>query len=187
MTPPTASTIATLALVPLLTWRIWIRFRRARGRQRLSRYRGPVTLTLYGLLLGAIALANWRYPAHLLAFALALALGAGLAVFALRRTRFEPTPAGLYYTPHGPIGIALAVLFVARLAYRAVEVYIIDSAAQRSFAEFAHHPATLGAFGLMAGYYVCYTVSLVRWRHRVLRAKRQREANSPVKPEPPPT
>lgn len=175
MTPPATSTIATLALLPLLAWRIYVRFRRASGRQRLSRYRGPITLTLYALLIGAIARANLHAPLHLLAFAAALAAGAGLAAFALGRTQFEPTPTGLYYTPHGPIGISLAVLFVARLAYRFIEVYAIDTAAPRSFAEFAHSPLTLGAFGLMAGYYAWYMLGLVRWRHRVLRAKRERE------------
>lgn len=166
----------TIALVPLLAWRIVVRFRRASGRQRLSRYRGPITLTLYSLLVGAVALANLRDPLHLLGFACALAVGGALAAFGLMRTQFEPTRKGLYYTPHRPIGISLAVLFVARLAYRFIEVYAIDTAAPRSFAEFAHSPLTLGAFGLLVGYYSWYTLGLVRWRHCVLRAKRQREA-----------
>jgi len=164
--------------VPLLAWRVYVRFRRASGRQRLSRYRGPIVLTLYALIIGAITLANLRHPLHLLAFSVALAGGAGLAAFALKRTRFEPTPAGLYYTPHGPIGIALAVLFVARLAYRFVEVYVLDTSAARSFAEFAQSPLTLGAFGLIAGYYAWYMVGLARWRRRVLRAKHEREQKS---------
>ncbi|MDE2414307.1 MAG: hypothetical protein KGM60_06055 [Comamonadaceae bacterium] len=176
MTPPAASTIATLALVPLLAWRVYVRFRRASGRQRLSRYRGPVTLALYFLLVLAVASANLRHPVHLLAFAGTLAIGSGLAAFALKRTQFEPTPAGLYYTPHGPIGLSLAVLFVARLAYRFIEVYAVDTAAPRSFAEFAQSPLTLGAFGLMAGYNAWYMLGLVRWRRRVLRAKQEREA-----------
>ncbi len=176
MTPPTASTIATIALVPLLAWRIYVRFRRASGRQRLSRYRGPITLTLYALIIGGIAVANLQHPFHLLAFAVALAMGGGLAEYALKRTQFEPTPTGLFYTPHGPIGISLAALFVARLAYRLVEVYAIDTATSRSFGEFARSPLTLSAFGLMAGYYAWYMLGLVRWRRRVLRAKREREA-----------
>ena len=176
MTPPAASTLTTLALVPLLAWRIYVRFRRAAGRQRLSRYRGPISLALYSLLIAALALANLRHPLHLLAFGTALALGAGLATYALHRTRFEPTPTGLYYTPHGPIGIALAVLFVARLAYRFIEVHAVNSAAPRGFAEFAHSPLTLGSFGLLAGYYAWYMLGLVRWRHRMLRARQQREA-----------
>lgn len=174
MTPPAASTLAIAAIVPLVAWRVYVRFRRASGRQRLSRYRGPITLAIYFLLIGAVAFANWRFPAHLLAFAAALALGGGLAVFGLKRTQFEPTPSGLYYTPHGPIGISLAVLFVARIAYRFVEVYVLDTGAPRSFGEFAHSPLTLGAFGLLAGYYWSYMLGLVLWRRRVLRAKDRR-------------
>lgn len=176
MTPPTASTVVTLVLVPLIAWRVYARFRRATGRQRLSRWRGPISLGLYTLLIGAVALANLRDPAHLAALAAALLAGGGLAAYALARTRFEPTPAGLFYVPYGPIGISLALLFVARLAYRLVELTWIDAAAPRSFAEFARSPLTLGAFGLMAGYYVWYMLGLVRWRRRVLRAKREREA-----------
>ena len=176
MTPPTASTFATVALVSLLAWRIYARFRGASGRQRLSPYRGPLTLSLYSLIIGAITVANVHHPARLLALAFALAIGGGLATFALKRTQLEPTPNGLYYTPHVPIGISLAVLFVARLAYRVVEVYAIDTATSRSLGEFARSPLTLGAFGLMAGYYTWYMLGLVRWRRRVLRAKREREA-----------
>lgn len=153
-----------------------MRFRRASGRQRLSRYRGPVTLTLYSLIIGAIIFANVRRPFHLLAFAIVLVIGAGLADYALKRTRFEPTRTGLYYTPYGPIGSSLAILFVARLIYRCIEVYAIDPTAARSFVEFARSPLTLGAFALMAGYYTWYMLGLVRWRRRVLLAKREREA-----------
>jgi hypothetical protein len=172
------STIVTFALVPLIAWRIYVRFRRATGRQRLSRYRGPITLTLYCLLLGTVTLANLRHPSHLAAFVLAVAAGGGFAAYALSRTKFEPTPKGLFYTPHGTIGVALALLFLVRLAYRLVEVYVIDPAAPRTTAEFAQNPLTVGAFGLLAGYYTWYMVGLVRWRHRVLRVKREREASN---------
>jgi hypothetical protein len=128
------------------------------------------------LLIGAVTFANLTYPWHLLAFSAALVLGALLATYALTQTRFEPTPFGVYYTPHSPIGLSLAVLFVARLAYRVIEVYAIDTSSNRSFTEFAHSPLTLAAFGLLAGYYLLYMLGLVRWRYRVLRAKREREA-----------
>lgn len=173
MTPPSASTLTTMSLMPLLAWRVWVRFRRASGRQRLSRYRGPIVLTLYPVLMAAVAYANRGQPVQLLGFALALASGAGLAHYALGQTRFEATPAGLYYTPHGPIGVSLALLFVARLAYRVVEVYVLHAAAPHGFAEFASSPLTLGSFGLMAGYSAWYVGGLVRWRHRVLRARRR--------------
>lgn len=173
--PSTAVSLATIAVIaPWVGWRIVVRFRRASGRQRLSRYRGPISLAIYTLLIACVALANLAQPVRLLGFAAALAAGAGLAVYALRRTRFEPTRQGLYYLPHGPIGLSLAVLFVARLAYRLVEVYAIDAARPRSIGEFAHSPLTIGVLGLMAGYYGWYMLGLVRWRHRVLRARRER-------------
>lgn len=173
---PATSTIAAAVLVPLAAWRIHARFRRASGRQRLSRYRGPVSLVIYSPLIGFIAWANRFHTIQLLAFMAALAAGVGLAAYALGQTRFEPTRQGLYYTPHGPIGLSLAVLFVARLVYRLVEVYILDASQPRSFAEFAQSPLTLGAFGLMAGYYWWYAIGLIRWRRGVFRAKRERES-----------
>ena len=173
---PSASTLTVVALVPLLAWRIYARFRRASGRQRLSRYRAPISLTLYTLLIGAVSFANAHRPVYLMVFGFALLAGAGLALFALRRTQFEATPKGLFYVPHGPIGISLAALFVARIVYRLVEVYLIDTAAPRSAAEFAQSPLTLAAFGLLAGYYFYYTSGLARWRYKVLKARKAREA-----------
>lgn len=68
--------------------------------------------------MGAVALAPFREPIHLLAFTTTLIIGGAVGTFALARTRFEPTLSGLYYTPRGPIAVAPAVLFVARLVYR---------------------------------------------------------------------
>lgn len=171
-----APSLTVALLVPLIAWRVWVRFKRASGRQRLSRYRGPITLTLYTLLIGAVALANHARPLFLAVFALALLAGGALATFALRRTSFEPTPRGLFYTPYAPVGLALAALFVVRIGWRFVEVYALEPHAARSVAEFAQSPLTLGAFGLLAGYYFWTMVGLMRWRHRALDAKRRREA-----------
>lgn len=176
MPAPSASTITAIALVPLLAWRIYARFRRAVGRQRLSRYRAPIALTLYAVIIALVSLVNLQRPLYLIAFALALLAGGCLAAYALRRTQFEPTPKGLFYTPHGPIGISLAVLFVARIVYRLVEIYLIDTTTPRSGAEFAQSPLTLATFGLLAGYYAWYTLGLARWRYRVLEARKAREA-----------
>lgn len=172
-----SSTLFAIALLPLVAWRIIVRFRRATGRQRLSRYRGPITLTLYGVLLGAVLLANLGHLGHLAGFLLAVSVGGGLAAYALSRTRFDPTQTGLFYTPHGPIGFTLAVVFLVRLVYRLLEVYVLEPSATRSAAEFVQSPLTLGALGLLVGYQAGYMLGLVRWRHRVLRAKRAREAD----------
>lgn len=180
------STYVVAAIVALVAWRIYRRFKRAAGRQRLSRVRGPLTLLLYGFLIAVLALVNLRHPLHLAAFVAALGVGGALAHYALRRTTFEPTPTGLYYTPYAPIGIAVALLFVARLAWRAVEVYMIGGQVPRDATEFARSPLTLVAFGVMAGYYAAYMAGLVRWRWGVMRAKKAREAAAASSEAPPP-
>jgi Family of unknown function (DUF6151) len=170
------STITLLVLIPLLAWRIYARFRRMVGRQRSSRIRPWITLTIFpalALLLGFAARAHTERVALL---ALGLGAGALLGVFGLGRTRFEPTKQGLFYTPNAHLGIALSLLFLARIAYRVVEVYVLDPHGPHGFDDFGRSPLTLAVFGLLAGYYIAYAIGLVRWRHRVLQAKRQREA-----------
>ena len=105
-----------------------------------------------------------------------LGFGSLLGFFGLNQTRFEPTPKGLFYTPNAHLGIALSLLFVARIAYRLVEAYAIEPTAPHGTSDFARSPLTLAVFGLLAGYYLTYALGLVRWRFRILRAKRQREA-----------
>jgi hypothetical protein len=175
MPPVGPATISLFAVAPLIVWRVYVRFKRASGRQRLTRYRAPITLTIYLLLVAAVVLANLRRPANLAVLAGTLAAGACLAAVALRQTTFEATRKGLFYTPHGPIGLLLALLFVARLAYRLVDVYVLDNTAPRSAAEFGQSTLTVGAFGLLAGYYCWYVLGLARWRHRLIEAKRPRE------------
>jgi len=44
--------------------------------------------------------------------------------------------------------------------------------------DFVRSPLTLAVFGLLAGYYIGYAIGLARWHHRVLRARREREARA---------
>lgn len=165
-----------MSIGALVAWRVYVRFRRALGRQRLSKYRAPVTLVIFPALVVLVAVPSWRHPVNLALFAVALCCGAGLGVFGLSRTRFEAIAGkGLFYTPNAHLGVALALLFVARLAYRFFEIFVLSPSAQRSSAEFAQSPLTLSVFGLLAGYYITYAMGLARWRAKVLRAKRRRE------------
>jgi len=176
MTALNPSTVTLLVLVPLIVWRMYSRFRRMVGRQRLSRVRPWITLTIFPALILFIGLATLPHPQRLLWLAAGLFAGALLGVFGLGKTRFEPTPQGLFYTPNAHLGIALSLLFVARIAYRFIEIYAIDPTVPHGVDDFARSPLTLAVFGLLAGYYVAYAVGLVRWRFRVLRAKHEREA-----------
>ncbi len=182
MSVPSPSTITLLILLPLIAWRVYARFRRMVGRQRLSRVRPWITLAIFPAL---VALLGWAAFPQLRSLAwLAAGLGAGalLGRFGLRHTRFEPTRKGLFYTPNAHLGIALSLLFAGRIVVRLIEVYAIDPAAPRGMHEFASSTLTLAVFGLLAGYYICYAIGLVRWRFRVLRAKREREARATARP-----
>jgi len=167
MAPLSPSTIMVLVLVPLIIWRVYSRIRRMVGRQRLSKIRPWITLTVFPLITAMLALAALLHPERLTLLAGGLAVGMVLAVYGLRRTKFEVTPQGYYYTPNAHLGIALSLLFLARIAYRFIEIYMLNPAVPRNMQEFGSSPLTLGVFGLLAGYYVGYAIGLVRWRWSV--------------------
>jgi hypothetical protein len=156
----------------LLIWRVRAKYRHATGRQRLSRYRGPVRILIFGALLALIAGSLPCGDAGRLGLLLAC-VGGGVALgrWGLRRTRFEAVKGeGLFYTPEARIEMPIVALFVARIAYRLHEVYIADPSVPRSLGEFSGNAFTLMACGLSAGYYVTHAAGLMRWRRRVLRA-----------------
>ncbi|MES2047044.1 MAG: hypothetical protein V4447_01480 [Pseudomonadota bacterium] len=170
------STITLLILLPLLAWRIYSRFKRMVGRQRLSKVRPWITLAIFPALILLLCAATWSHPERLWLMAAGLTCGGLLGVFGLRKTSFETSPQGLFYTPNAHLGIALTLLFVARIAYRMIEVLALDPQIPRGMGDFARSPLTLGVFGLLAGYYIAYAIGLLRWRYRVLAAKRLRES-----------
>ena len=87
-----------------------------------------------------------------------------------------PTPQGLFYTPNAHLGIAVSLLFTGRIIYRLVEVYALGETMRGGNSDFVRSPLTMAVFGVLAGYYIVYAIGLVRWRSRVLRAKRERES-----------
>ncbi|HEX5127705.1 MAG TPA: hypothetical protein VFW00_13250 [Rhodocyclaceae bacterium] len=172
MQTPNSSIVAVLILLPLFVWRIYARFRRMIGRQRLSKVRPWITLTVFPLLVLLLANAGLAQPELLWWLAAGLAIGATLGIYGLHMTRFEVTPQGLFYTPNAHLGIALSVVFVLRIFYRIFELYASVPAVSRSNSEFGRSPLTLAVFGLLAGYYVYYAAGLVRWRNRTTHAEK---------------
>jgi hypothetical protein len=170
------STATLFVFILLFAWSFYRRFRRMVGRQRLSNVRLWIRLILYPVFLGLLGVAMHRHPERLAWLAGALGLGLLLGVFGLKKTDFEPTPAGLFYTPHAHLGVALSLLFVARVAYRIFVIYANPLQPQaHSVEHFGENPLTLIVFGLLAGYNIAYTIGLLRWRSRTLRGGQQRE------------
>jgi hypothetical protein len=165
MPAPATPILVLLLLVPLMLWRIYARFRRLVGRQRLTKVRPWITLTLFPLL---IALLSWvAYPnvGTIGWLAAGVAAGAGLSLLGLKLTSFERSPHGLFYTPNKVLGVSLVLLFVGRIAYRVIEVAVLS--AGNTFTGFVVSPVTLAVFGLLAGYYLGYAAGLLRWRYQL--------------------
>jgi hypothetical protein len=160
----------------MVAWRVYSRFRRMVGRQRLSRVRPWITLAIFSTVLVLLAYAARAHFDRLGWLAAGLTAGGLLAAYGLRLTRFEPTPQGLFYTPNAYLGIALSLLFLGRIVYRVAEVYAITTAAKPTAPDFARSSLTLAVFGLIAGYYVTYAAGLMLWRNRELRLQPQRES-----------
>ena len=172
MAAPTLPAIGLLVLLPLIAWRLYARFRRLVGRQRSSRVRPWITLTLFPAVILALGYAVRGNALLLAVLAGALAAGAALGRYGLYKTRFESTREGFYYTPHAPLGVALLALFAGRVIYRMYELSALSPAALRS-ADVAPSELTVALFGLLAGYYIAFAIGLLRWRRAALMASRQ--------------
>ena len=153
--------------VPIIVWRMYSRIRRNIGRQHFSKWRPWLTMTIFPIIVILISMSALSQPLKLLAMAGGIAAGAALGVFGTRHTKFENTPDGIFYTPNAHIGIALSVIFFARVVYRMFQLYSIDPNAQPNPNDFASSPLTLSIFGLLAGYYVTYAIGLIRYQKSV--------------------
>jgi hypothetical protein len=156
-------------IAALVGWRLYARIRRMIGRQRVRLPRLIVTLIVFPLLIVLAGLSSLRDPTLLEGLAGGVVIGIAIGWFALRLTKFEAGPAGLFYTPHAGIGIVLSLLFIGRIVYRLGALYLatgsIDPASMQAFGRSA---LTLLIFGVLAGYYVTYAAGILRWRRSLV-------------------
>jgi hypothetical protein len=164
---PHPSGLLILALGAFVVWRLVMRFRRMAGRQRLSPLRPWLTVVFFPLLLVLVGFSARHAEQALLGLAAGALLGAALGVYGLKLTRFEATPAGLFYTPSLHLGIALSLLLVLRLGYRLLQLRGVFDPAGGPNPQMAQSPLTLLLFAMLAAYYVAYAIGLLRWRRRV--------------------
>jgi hypothetical protein len=166
---PTVDThlIIVTAVVALVAWRVYSRIRRVIGRQRLTTLRPWITVVAFPLILVGVLATSLVHPLATLAVGAGAALGIALGLFGTRLTRFEVTPAGLFYTPNAHLGIALSLLLVLRLGYRFVTLQMGGQRFDPQSMQLGASPLTMAIFGTLAGYYVTYAIGLLRWRARV--------------------
>ncbi len=163
------TTLALLVLTPLLVWRVYSRLKTQMQRQRsiLTRHYTALLVFVAMVLVPASELVS-NLPA-LGWLAVGTAGGIGYGVYGLRRTRFEITPEGYFFRPNARLGIAVAMLFVARVLYVGFEIYA-NQGSNTPTPKFTDSPLTLLSVGLLAGYFGTYSAGLLRWRHALKKA-----------------
>ena len=159
--------ITVVAVVALIGWRMYARIRRVIGRQRLSPSRPWFTVLLFPLILLLVLFTSLAHPMTTAAMAAGVAVGIVLGLYGTRLTKFEVTPAGLFYTPNAHLGIALSLLLVLRLGYRFVTLQLGGQSLAPQSMQLGSSPLTMAIFGTLAGYYVTYAIGLLRWRAQV--------------------
>jgi hypothetical protein len=157
----TQANIVALALAPFIMWRIYKRVQRLTTRQQSHMWRHKVGTVLFPLALAVMCAMLVAKPVALAAIAGGAAIGVTVGLIALRRTSFERVGTDFFYTPHAPIGLAIAMLFIGRVLYRGYEFYIHGP---QQVPDFGSSPLTMVIFGTVFGYYTAYTIGLLRWR-----------------------
>ncbi|MDB6107010.1 MAG: hypothetical protein JWO52_7009 [Gammaproteobacteria bacterium] len=165
MTAPfNPSLVVPIGIGALVLWRFYSRARRMVGRQQLSSVRPWITVCVFPILTVFLAVASIAQPMSPLALSGGIVVGVCLGVYGLRKTRFEKTPQGLFYTPNAHLGIALSLLLLGRIIYRLIQVYETSGSTAGPQLNYATTPVTLLIFGTLVGYYVTYAVGLLRWQ-----------------------
>jgi hypothetical protein len=182
---PDFSQIGPFLFAALLVFAVYRRLRRSFGRQPLRPARMTMRIALLAVVGCALLPMALRSAQYLWAELAGAALGIGLGLWGAERTRFTMYGGRLHYVPHTYTGIAVSLLFVGRLAFRAVQAYTnqhIANAADpsRAFAptSMVRSPLTIGILFVLVGYYVWY-YSWVLWKTRHLKAT-DIEAASPA-------
>jgi hypothetical protein len=160
------TTLALIALVPLLIWRIHSRLKHQMTRQRsiLSRHYTGLFVFVVMILIPASELGD--RPFQLAALAAGAIAGIALGAYGVRRTRFEDTPEGYFFTPPSRMGILVAMLLVARVVYLGIEIYM-NQGSSRPNPRFTDSPITMLCLGLTAAYFATFSAALMRWRQRM--------------------
>lgn len=162
-----ATTIALLVLMPLLVWRIYARLKSAMGRSRSQLWHHWSAAVLLPSAVLGLALAAWPDVLAVSSLGAGALAGAWLGAWGIGLTRFEHGEKGWFFTPNLHLGLLVTMLFVARLLYCALALYMNSRAAVPApLPNFSQSPLTLSSFGLLAGYFAAQGVALLRWRSK---------------------
>lgn len=162
---PSLTTLALIALLPLLVWRIYSRLKTQMARQRSIMSRHYTGLIVFAAMVLVPGTELGDRPFQLAALAAGAIAGILLGSYGLRRTRFEDTSEGYFFTPPARMGILIAMLLVARVLYLGIEIYM-NQGSNRPNPRFSDSPVTMLCLGVTAAYFATFSAGLMRWRQR---------------------
>jgi hypothetical protein len=146
-------------LIPVILWRLYTRVRRNIGRQRFRPTRLIVAVVLLTAVLALIGFSAARVGTGGWCLAGAL-VAVPIGFLALRLTRFEASPEGVFYTPNTTIGLAVAGLFVGRVIYRMFTLMGSETT-QSPMSRLTSTPLTLIMLGATIGFYIIFNIGLL--------------------------
>ena len=153
-----------IVAVPLTGFLLYRRFKRTFGRQPVKR-RSMIARMIIFSLIGATLIITMPTPQMVGAALGGLVLGLAAAFYGFKRTRFEVTAEGPFYTPDTWVGLAMTSIFVGRMVSRLMVLQhagAATSAAGSGFTGVQRSPLTTGAFWLLASYYVAFYALILR-------------------------
>jgi hypothetical protein len=168
------TTLALIVLAPILVWRIYSRLKTQMARQRSIMSRHYTGVLVFGAMVVVPASEAVSRPLSIGALLAGTALGIALGVYGLRKTRFEETGEGYFFTHKERLGMAVAMVLVARVLYIGVDIYINQGSGVPA-PRFTESPLTMWCVGLVGAYFCTYSVGLLRWRRRLDKAIRAGE------------
>lgn len=156
--------------VPLTGFLIYRRFKRTFGRQLIK----PKTMWARIALLSGVALLlviTAPTPEMFAAALGGLAIGAAAAMFGFKRTLFDVTTEGRFYTPDKWVGIAMLSLFLGRFVSRLLVLQQAGATSGQSpFAGMQRSALTTGTFWVLASYYVIFYVRVLQRAKQLVNA-----------------
>jgi hypothetical protein len=145
-----------------------------------------VRIVLFAVIGASLLPAALHSAAFMSAVLVGLILGVALGAWGAQRTRYLKLSDQLYYVPHTYTGIAVSMLFLGRLIYRALQLYAGaqphpagDSAQLIGSNSMVKSPLTVGIFFVLIGYYVCYYSLVLLKSKRVTPEEEAATAASP--------
>jgi hypothetical protein len=158
--------ITPFLLSILVVWAVYRRVRRNFGRQPVNVRRLQFRVALLAVIAVLVLSSSVRDMALVGALIGGAAGGAALGYLGLRHTKFEITAQGRFYTPHTYIGLFVTALFLSRMAFRLLAVYLAPhastQASQNPFDAYQRSALTWAIFGVLIGYYILFNIGVLR-------------------------